>query len=336
MKWSELPLSRSVVDRASVRRTEPELIEHLLGDTRTRVVLVRRGLVATVPVATGVPTQGSVAGGVDLALLSPADVVGESPCWLFLGEDQDGAAYLALLVPDDEEKVDLEGVVIQDPFQTLLAGLAWSSLRECGARFSPRDVGLATTAVALAAWHLHHQRCPRCGSRTVVVQAGWVRRCPQDGSEHYPRTDPAVIMAVVDADDRLLLGHAAQWPADRYSTLAGYVEPGEPIEQAVRREVGEEVAVQIGEVTYVSSQPWPFPASLMLGFRARALSTTLTVDGTEVTEARWFSRAELREAVDDGTVILPSRTSIARALIEEWFGSVIVVPEASRSWSDGR
>lgn len=327
MDWSELPLSRSVVDRASARRNEPGVVEALLTDLRTRVVLVRRGLVATTP------RQGG--GAVSLTLLGVGDLVGVGAVvqdWMFLGQDPDGTAYLGLSVPESEDRADIEGIADRDPARDLVTGQEWTSLRTVGAALSGRDVGLATTAVALAAWHAHHACCPRCGERTVVEKAGWVRRCPQDGSEHYPRTDPAVIMAVVDADDRLLLGHAAQWTPGRFSTLAGYVEPGEPIEQAVRREVSEEVGVVVGHVTYVASQPWPFPASLMLGFRARAMTTDLTVDGEEVTEARWVTREQLADAVTDRSVVLPSRTSIARALIEDWFGAQIVEPDDESAW----
>ncbi len=198
------------------------------------------------------------------------------------------------------------------------AAREWSNLRTVGSTMAARDAGLGVTAVALAAWHRSHRCCPACGTPTVVGYAGWVRHCPTDGRDQYPRTDPAVIMAVVDDDDRLLLGHAAQWPERRFSTLAGYVEPGEGLEQAVRREVGEEVGVAVGEVTYRGSQAWPFPASIMLAFVARATSTQITVDGVEVTEARWFTRAELATAAESGEVLLPSRASIARALIEEW------------------
>ena len=127
-------------------------------------------------------------------------------------------------------------------------------------------------------------------------------------------------MAVTDPDDRLLLGHATHWPQGRYSTLAGYVEPGESLEAAVRREVVEESSVLVDEVTYQGSQPWPFPASLMLAFTARATTTEIEVDGVELTDARWFTRAELGRAVEDGSVLLPMRTSVARALIEDWFG----------------
>ncbi len=144
------------------------------------------------------------------------------------------------------------------------------------------------------------------------------------GVELYPRTDPAVIMTVVHGegpDERLLLGHAAHWPERRFSTLAGYVEPGESLENAVRREVAEEAGVVVGDVAYRGSQPWPFPASLMLGFSARALTTELHVDGVELTDARWFTRAELADAVRSGEVLLPGRSSIARALVEDWFGA---------------
>ena len=204
-----------------------------------------------------------------------------------------------------------------------LPGLRWTALRAVGAELSDVDAGLATTAVALDAWHARHPRCPRCGEPTVSTAAGWTRRCTADGSEHYPRTDPAVIMAVVDEADRLLLGHAAAWAPHRFSTLAGFVEAGESVEHAVRREVAEETTVQVGDVAYAGSQPWPFPASLMLGFRARALTTDVTVDGVELTEARWFSRDELAAAVATGDLVLPSPASIAHALIADWYGGPV-------------
>ena len=313
MDWTELPLARATVDRAADRRARPGLIADLLSDESTRVVLVHGALVATT----------SAADGPELDLLAPSAAVrpGIPPdAWLYLGADG-ATSYLALVLAEQAaETTDVEGFVVA-PGVDLVASRRWSQLRLVGAVLGPRDAGLATVAIALAAWHETHPRCPRCGGLTDVVRAGWVRRCPADGTEHYPRTDPAVIMAVVDDTDRLLLGHAAPWPQNRFSTLAGYVEPGEGIEQAVRREVAEEVAIDVGEVTYRGSQPWPFPASLMLAFRARALTTAIKVDGSEVTEARWFERAELADQVASGVVLLPTRASIARVLIEEWFGA---------------
>ncbi len=323
---AHLPLARSALDRAAHRRTEEGLFATLRADPSTRVVLLHRGRLATGPDGLALVTPRDVA-----AVPEPHAATGDhsnTPRWIFLGEDtSSGTSFLALLLPDDADDLDLdiEGVDPSGPLSVLVRAHEWAGLRELASRLGPRDTGLATEAVALGAWHAANERCPRCGEPTVPVAAGWVRRCVAQDIEHYPRTDPAVIMAVVDpgagtGDDRLLLGHAAHWPQGRFSTLAGYVEPGEGLEQAVRREVAEEVGVQVGEVVYRASQPWPFPASLMLGFTATALTTDIRPDGEEVTDARWFTRAELTEATESGDVKLPSRSSIARALIEEWFG----------------
>ncbi len=317
---AELPLSRTLTDRASELRADSTLLERLATVPTTRVLLVSGAQVVTREGPDAAPA---------LALLSPQEAALRAPAgalserWAFLGyEDADGLpgvapdevvtdrgpAYLAHHVPTPEDAV-------------LPLGHTWSSVRDVGVSLSARDAGLATAAVALYEWHVRHPRCPRCGAVTVTVQAGWVRRCVADGSEHYPRTDPAVIMAVVDADDRLLLASSMAWPERRFSTLAGFVEPGESLEHAVRREVREETGVVVSDVSYRGSQPWPFPASLMVGFRAVAASTDVTVDGVEIRSARWFDRPTLQERVRSGAVLLPSRTSIARALIEDWFGS---------------
>lgn len=158
-------------------------------------------------------------------------------------------------------------------------------------------------AVALENWQRLHRFCSRCGERTVIAAAGHIRRCQACGAEHYPRTDPAVIMLVTDEEDRALLGRQVHWPEGRFSTLAGFVEPGESIEQSVVREVFEEAGVTVGEVEYIASQPWPFPSSLMLGFFARATSSEITVDGEEIHEARWFSREDLAAAFESGEVL---------------------------------
>jgi NAD+ diphosphatase len=192
-------------------------------------------------------------------------------------------------------------------------------LREVGAVLSDRDAGLLVHAVGLTNWHASHPRCPRCGTPTEVVQGGAVRRCPEDGSEHFPRTDPAVIVLVHDGGDRALLGRQASWPQGRYSTLAGFVEPGESAEQAVVREVQEESGVRVREVTYRASQPWPFPSSLMLGFRALADGVVEPVarDG-ELEDVRWFTREELRDRFTGG----PPQVSIAYTLISDWVAAL--------------
>ncbi len=195
-----------------------------------------------------------------------------------------------------------------------------ATLRDVGARLSDADAGMFAHAAALEQWHARHVRCPLCGAATVVALAGHIRRCVNDGSEHYPRTDPAVIMLVTDDDDRCLLGRQPSWPAGRMSTLAGFVEAGETLEHAVVREVFEEVGIRVGDVRYVASQPWPFPSSLMLAFTAKASTTDLQIDDDEIAEARWFSRDELRIAITGGSLRLPMGASVAFYLIDGWFG----------------
>ena len=323
MRSDLLPLSRYAVDRDGESRTHPDLLERLWADPATRVVIVHRGLVA-------VKDDGAA-----LDLLGPADLVRLAPAadgappvsgaplgplgTAYLGRDT-SAAYVLLVISESEgDPRDFAGLP-RDPGDAVVAGRTWASLREVGAGLGDRDAGLAATAVALAAWHARHPRCPLCGEPTQPVEAGWARRCQADGSMHHPRTDPAVIVAVTDDDDRLLLAHAAHWPARRFSLVAGYVEPGESLEAAVRREVAEECGLDVDRVAYQASQPWPFPASLMLGFRARVAGGEVRPDGVEITEAMQVSRADLASRVTSGQVLLPMRASIARALIEEWFG----------------
>lgn len=295
---TRLALARGAVDRASHRRTDADWLAARWRDASTRVLLVQDGA-ATV---TGDPPE--------LVMVAPAEAPDPtgSGCW-FLGLD-DGVAVFAAT--------------------GRAAGGAAAGLREVGALLSDRDAGLLTTAVALEAWHATHRHCPTCGARTTVIDGGAVSVCPVDGSLQHPRVDPAVIMAVVDDDDRLLLGHQSRWPAGRFSTLAGFVEPGESLEQAVAREVHEETGVVITSATYVGSQPWPFPRSLMLGFVARAATTTITEDAIEISEARWFTRAGLRRAVADRDVLLPPDVSVARRLIERWLGGAVNAASAFR------
>jgi NADH pyrophosphatase NudC (nudix superfamily) len=200
-------------------------------------------------------------------------------------------------------------------------GLRPAGLREAAALLNDRDAGLFTHAVALANWHATHTHCPRCGTPTVTVAAGHAQRCPADGSEHFPRIDPAVIMLVTDPEDRCLLARNRRWPERRVSILAGFVEPGESAEQAVAREVQEETGIAVARVRYAGSQPWPMPQSLMLGFRAAASGgLELRVDDDEIAEAHWYSREELRLALAAQEILLPPPVSIAHRLIQSWYG----------------
>jgi len=296
---TEVAMSRSVLDRAAERRSDPDLLGSLVADPSTRV-LALVGDAAEVG-------EGPAGTGLLLRPPVPADA---TRLGLFLGSDGDGAAYLAVIADaaDDGDARDLR------------------TLRQVGAELGDLDASLLATGLGLANWHRAHTHCPRCGAPTRPEQAGWLRRCTEDGSEHYPRTDPAVIMSVVDADDRLLMARGAGWGEGRYSVLAGFVEPGETLEAAVAREVREEVGVEVTDVRFLGDQPWPFPTSIMLGFTARALGTELTLQDSEIADARWFTREELLAEVAEGVLFTSPRLSISRWLVEHWLGGPIRPP----------
>lgn len=203
------------------------------------------------------------------------------------------------------------------------AGPDWSPLRGLILNVDEQEAALVVHAIGIAEWIWATRHCIRCGGDYEVLHLGHVLRCTDCGREEFPRTDPAVIMVVVDGDapkDRCLLGRHPSWPPGRYSTLAGFVEPGESIEQAVRREVFEESGIAVGEVEYFGSQPWPLPRSLMIGCVAKATSVDISVDGEEIEDARWFSRAQMKAEAEAGTLLLPGGISISRSLIEHWYG----------------
>jgi NAD+ diphosphatase len=201
-------------------------------------------------------------------------------------------------------------------------GSEFKTLREVGAFLSARDIGLAVHAQGLANWHKKHPRCAVCGEKTLVVLAGSVRRCPADQSEHYPRTDSAIIVLVKDEADRILLGRQKVWPKHRFSTFAGFVEPGESFENCVTREVMEEAGVELSQINYLGSQPWPFPASLMIAFEAITHTPQLArPDGEEIEEIRWFTRSDMKNAIADKSLILPLEISVARQMIKAWYGN---------------
>lgn len=189
---------------------------------------------------------------------------------------------------------------------------------------------VALSALGFGQWRTRTRFCPRCGTRLQPRPDGRALHCERCDHLHFPRLEPAVIMRVTDGDDRILLGRQPSWPERRFSVFAGFVDPGESVEQAVRREVAEEVGVRVGRVDYLGSQPWPFPASLMLGYGAHAETTELTLVDEEIAEAEWFDRAGLREAMDAGRVFVPPSVSIAHRLIREWLGDDL------RTWLDDR
>lgn len=303
---ARLPLSRHELDRDYLSRSRPNLIAELLADESTRAIVLwnDRCLLA--------------ADGSALAVLTP-DQFPAAELILFLGRSTDGAEtpWIATVVTDDSAA-------------TLGAGATWGNLRELGASLTDLQTGLFTEALALANWHDSHRFSPRTGHPTFSASGGWVRRADGDDNDIFPRTDAAIIVGVTDAADRILLGSNALWKANRYSLLAGFVEPGESLENAVVREVFEEAGIRIIDPVYLGSQPWPFPASLMLGFRATVDPQSvgeLVPDGEEILDLRWFSREELAASLDD--IALPGPTSIARAIIEDWFGGRI---EDRREW----
>jgi NAD+ diphosphatase len=304
-----LALSRGTVDRATVRRTDGAWVERMWADPHTRVLVVHnsRALLRTRD------------GNFELVFRSP-DQAPEGTRFL-LGIDEADVAYFGVSGELGGDGPDRSGNNVRP-----------LSLREAGAALSDRDAGLFTHAVALANWHDTHTHCPQDGTPTVPAPAGHLTICPADGTEHFPRLDPAVIMLVLDPDDRCLLARNALWPERRMSVLAGFVEPGESAEHAVAREVHEETKIVVGQVRYLGSQPWPMPRSLMLGFQARAMGgQKIIVDSDEIAEAHWFSRDELRAAIDAGSLLLAPTSSIARRLIEFWYGGEL--PDVPGGWA---
>ena len=284
----EVPvLSRVAHDRAHLSRSLPDPA----GGRPVRVLTVDPH--GTVPVAEG-PTGPQLVWDEQPALPPEAVYLGEA----------DGVPYAAVR---GERTLTVNGRPVD----------AWSGLREVGADLEDLDAGLLVEAIGILAWHERHRFSPLTGNATTIERAGWVQRDPETDTEFFPRTDPAVIMLVHDGADRVVLGRQAVWPPGRFSILAGFVEPGESAEAAVAREVAEEVGLQVTDIRYVGSQPWPFPQSLMLGFVARAEGPDeLVPDPTEIEEARWFTRDELIRGT--GPAVLPPPVSIARHILDRW------------------
>jgi NAD+ diphosphatase len=300
---STIALTRSQVERAAPLRTNAAWLDKAWADPGTRVVAVAKGQAL-------ISTSDSAA---ELIFTSP-ERAPEGVRFL-LGVDSDGVAYF--------------GVAASPPAPDDQAGVNSAGLREAGHLLNDRDAGLLTHAIGLANWHEVSAHCSRCGAPTEPIMSGHARRCTADGSEHFPRCDPVVIMQVSDADDRCLLARNVAWPPRRVSMLAGFLEPGESAERGVAREVFEEVGIEVRNVRYAASQPWPMPHNLMLGFRAQAVGTEIHIDAEEICEAAWYSRDDLRAAITRGDLLMPPSLSISRWLIETWYGDPL--PKAPKS-----
>ncbi len=227
---------------------------------------------------------------------------------LFLGLDGEAARFAVDIAPDRfealKEHADLKLI---DMRSIAMQGL-----------FTPGLTNAIGTAKALFGWHQRHRFCSNCGTPSIVSAAGWKRSCPTCKAEHFPRTDPVAIMLTIDGD-RCLLGRGAQFPVNRYSCLAGFVEPGESFEDAVRRETYEETRIRTGRVRYLFDQPWPFPSSLMIGCLAEATSTEITIDPNEIADARWFDRDEVRQMLSETHpegLTAPPRMAIANHIMQ--------------------
>lgn len=305
----ELPLSHGTVDFASERREDATWLAERIADPTSRVLLMR-GFEAVV-----------TADGTAVHWLSPAGAGTGTlgPVFLGVGTDEAdaGVAYFAVMEAADAPMPEIEGLGADGP--------TTAALRDVGMLLSPTDAGLFVHALALARWHQNHSFCARCGAASNVASGGHTRRCSVCNAQHFPRTDAAIIVLITDATDRALLIHGAAWVEGQYSTLAGFVEPGESLEAAVIREVGEESGITVADPVYAGSQPWPFPASLMLGYFATAATTDINTDDVEVTAARWFTRDDFKAEIEAGNVRTSSGLSISHQLIKQWYGGPLPV-----------
>ena len=295
---NEIVFSGSPLDRLDAKRHDREWVQARLIEDATRILPVWK---LSPLVRSDEPR---------LAWATPAildDHPGPDPVFLGVTDDK---AHFALDISAVAEPLDAFG----------FEGVAeFSDLRAIAATLPAEDAAIAAQARHIVDWHARHGHCPGCGEKTQVRAGGWSRFCTDCSTEHFPRTDPVVIMLVTDGE-RCLLGRQPGWPGNMYSALAGFVEGGETLEEAVAREVGEEAGISVRDVGYVASQPWPFPASLMIGCRASATSTEIEIDSRELESAEWFTREEARAALAGPTdrLIVPPAQAIAHVLIRRW------------------
>jgi NAD+ diphosphatase len=314
----------SGLDRGAARRGDSAALAQALADLRARVWPIWRGrpLIADASDASGQGAGPGAAGG----WVAPGHpvLVPAGGALVYLGEDAGAPRFAADISgwepPPDAPRPD--GSFFDTSRQAhpdLPDGPAFADLRGVMTLLSPREAEFAATAKAILGWHQSHRFCSACGAASAMAEGGWQRRCPSCGATHFPRTDPVVIMLVLRGN-AVLLGRSAGWPEGMYSLLAGFMEPGETVEAAVRREVAEETGVTVGRVRYLASQPWPYPSSIMLGCAAEATSEAITPDPAEIEAALWVTREELAE-VFAGThpvIRTPRSGAIAGFLLANW------------------
>ena len=336
-----LPLAQGSIDYQVERRAAPGLIDRTLREAGARVVLTRNGLLA-------VPLGQRNAAAQPHARMRLATLPGAYVADALASHPHVVAMYLGEVAGAHPERIvalDISAVDAVPPaaravdaafdergdtaggpavLESAVQRFDWVDLRAFVPRASGRDIGVATTMLSLANWFAYQTHCPACGAPTRPAMSGWAQRCTNGDDGHrllFPRVEPAVIMTVVDSQDRLLLQHNRAWADPTlYSVSAGFVEAGENLEHACRRETMEETGIEVGEVKYLGSQPWPFKISLMMAFKGQALSTQIHVDGEEVADARWVTRDEFTDLLVTGRISAPGKATIARYMIEEWYG----------------
>jgi len=321
------------LDRAAAFRDDPKILGSLRSRPEARAVVIARDQPAFAKRAEGLEALHS---------LNEAEALGLAQAEVFLGLAPGGAPRFAYALSDDA--VELRGDRSDgflDRRELAVAGredILFVDVRSVAVRalVDPPTVSLLGFAKAMLGWHARHGFCANCGRPTLVVAGGWRRECPSCNALHFPRTDPVVIMLCVDGET-CLLGRQARFPKGFYSCLAGFMEPGETIEDAVKREVAEEAGIACVDVSYAWTQPWPFPSSLMIGCFARAATTDIVVDKTELEDARWFSRQDVRLMLEgrhpDG-LLAPQKIAIARTLMAAWAEHDF--PFSSRERGEGR
>lgn len=307
----------SALDRAAELRAVPEDLAKLAARPGARAIVLWRGKPLLQTGADG--TRALARLPLDHALVQSA-----LPDRILLGREAGEGVWSVDISGWEPADLDAEAIgAFLDPTEQkhpdAPENTGFAELRAIMTHLSPRDCELAATAKAVMNWHGSHGFCAKCGAASDIAMAGWQRNCPACGTHHFPRTDPVVIMLITHGND-VLLGRSPGWPQGMYSLLAGFVEPGETLEAAVRREVVEEAGVSVGTVSYLACQPWPFPASLMFGYRGEALSREITIDPVEIEDALWVSRERMAQifAGADPDITPPRKGAIAQFILWHW------------------